>query len=290
MKTVIICFFVFAAFCVQAKIEPMTKLAIQVASLPTNGPYPTGTIIDTPEGECPLAGGDRGGLPPAPMNGSGFSENQTEIRCPVFESESCCSGTFAHLVTGFLDINNKDCQDIMADYYCALCDPNSANFTVVYNTGTANISEIVVCTEFCETLYDRCVDSQFNDNDDDDANNVRVIQPSISKQAFCAGGENIRRLANLTTTCYNQIGAAGGKSGCFIATAAYGSDMNVHVWKLRIFRDQYLHGSAVGDKFVDLYYTYSPYVADFIAQHEWAKAATRMLLWPVVTMVETLFV
>jgi len=77
-------------------------------------------------------------------------------------------------------------------------------------------------------------------------------------------------------------GGGGGGGGCFIATAAYGSHMESHVKTLREFRDRFLLTNSVGKVFVDLYYTYSPPVADFIARHETLQAAVRLSLLPVV--------
>lgn len=75
---------------------------------------------------------------------------------------------------------------------------------------------------------------------------------------------------------------SGGGGGCFIATAAYGSLLEPHVTMLRRFRDSYLLTHRPGQIFVDFYYTYSPPIADFIAQHDNLRALVRVILWPLV--------
>jgi hypothetical protein len=74
----------------------------------------------------------------------------------------------------------------------------------------------------------------------------------------------------------------GGGGGCFIATAAYGSPMEGHVKILRDFRDRFLLTNFAGKAFVDMYYRYSPPVADFIADHETLRASARLCLLPIV--------
>ena len=75
-------------------------------------------------------------------------------------------------------------------------------------------------------------------------------------------------------------------SKCFIATAAFGSSMAPDVMVLRQFRDRYLKTNALGQMFVDAYYSVSPPIANFIAQHDTLRAATRAVLSPIIFTVK----
>ncbi len=75
---------------------------------------------------------------------------------------------------------------------------------------------------------------------------------------------------------------SGGKKWCFIATAAYDSPLHPYVNTLRDFRDTYLMPSKIGGKIVDIYYKYSPFVANFITKHKALKAAVRFSLLPMI--------
>jgi len=75
-------------------------------------------------------------------------------------------------------------------------------------------------------------------------------------------------------------GGGGGGGGCFIATAAYGSMLDPHVNILRQFRDQFLLTNRPGRIFVQLYYTFSPPLADLIARSDLLKNVTRFFLFP----------
>ena len=75
-------------------------------------------------------------------------------------------------------------------------------------------------------------------------------------------------------------GGGSGGGGCFIATAAFGSELEPHVYLLKQFRDQILLPKRWGKQFVALYYKYSPPVADMIGQHEILKGVVRVMLYP----------
>ena len=80
----------------------------------------------------------------------------------------------------------------------------------------------------------------------------------------------------------SSVSGGGSGGGCFIATAAYGSLLEPHVALLREFRDSYLLTNTAGKTFVSLYYTYSPPIADYIAEHEFLKKVVRLLLLPLI--------
>jgi hypothetical protein len=79
----------------------------------------------------------------------------------------------------------------------------------------------------------------------------------------------------------NPDGSSSGSGGCFIATAAFGSEMERHVGVLRNFRDQILLANTIGRKFVSLYYRFSPPIADFLRDHAVAREAVKQALIPV---------
>ena len=79
---------------------------------------------------------------------------------------------------------------------------------------------------------------------------------------------------------------SGSKGFCFIATAAYGSYLDPHVRVLRDFRDRHLMSNPFGRMFVAAYYRTSPPIADYISRHQTIKTIVRVLLTPLVFVVE----
>ena len=71
-------------------------------------------------------------------------------------------------------------------------------------------------------------------------------------------------------------------SGCFIATAAYGTPMVAEIQILREFRDEYLLTNPLGQALVNIYYRVSPPIAEFITAHPRLKTIVRAGLAPAV--------
>jgi hypothetical protein len=77
-------------------------------------------------------------------------------------------------------------------------------------------------------------------------------------------------------------------SPCFVATATYGSPMAAEVETLRRFRDRYLMTHTPGRAFVAVYYAVGPYFADAIRDSPRLRAASRVLLEPLVALAHLL--
>jgi len=75
-------------------------------------------------------------------------------------------------------------------------------------------------------------------------------------------------------------------SGCFVATAAFGSALEPRVQALRAVRDELRPRSVAFSTAVDLYYQSGPPAAALIARSESARALVRTLLGPVVSLAQ----
>lgn len=141
--------------------------------------------------------------------------------------------------------------------------PAGASVTVKAKSGTLDYHEKK------RPVLDFVVSS--SDIDYATANNLRTDQLVIPETPDCIVG-------------YDDTAA--GASGCFIATAAYGSPLEPHVVALRHFRDQYLARTALGRSFIRFYYRHSPPLATVVARHQSLRFLVRVLLTPLVLLIE----
>ena len=75
--------------------------------------------------------------------------------------------------------------------------------------------------------------------------------------------------------------------GCLIATATYGSEMSQQVQQLRELRDNQLlqteSGSAFMGTFNDIYYSFSPIIADYERENPYFKEAVKIVITPMIS-------
>jgi hypothetical protein len=83
--------------------------------------------------------------------------------------------------------------------------------------------------------------------------------------------------------------SSGSGSGCFIATAAFGSYRAPEVILLQKFRDRVLLTNAPGRLFVEYYYRLSPSLAGVISQYDSLRSATRLALKPLIFTIQHRF-
>jgi hypothetical protein len=66
-----------------------------------------------------------------------------------------------------------------------------------------------------------------------------------------------------------------GSSDCFIATAAYGTPHQKEIDRLRKVRDDILYPNTLGTLLADLYYFFSPPIAEWVSRKYWRRALIR---------------
>ena len=79
----------------------------------------------------------------------------------------------------------------------------------------------------------------------------------------------------------------GNGGGCLIATATYGSEMAIEVQQLRELRDNQLlqtqSGTAFMGIFNDVYYSFSPIIADYERENPLFKEAVKLAITPMIS-------
>ena len=119
----------------------------------------------------------------------------------------------------------------------------------------------------------------------------QTAEPAAVEPAVVAEPEMIEPTSTLECAPGTELSADGSQcvaanadSGCLIATAAYGTELASQVQALREIRDGTLYSTESGSQFMaafnDVYYSFSPAVADLEREHPAVRSAVRALLSP----------
>jgi len=135
---------------------------------------------------------------------------------------------------------------------------SSAN-NLVYGTWTLKV---------CAPEYDVCVQESFTINEPVALLDDVATQTEEESHILAEGGSE-----------------EGG--GCLIATATYGSEMAPQVQQLRELRDNQLLNTASGTAFMgafnDVYYSFSPIIADYERENPYFKEAVKLAITPMIS-------
>jgi len=97
------------------------------------------------------------------------------------------------------------------------------------------------------------------------------------------GTEDVNGICQVIQT--KEKSSKGG--GCLIATATYGSEMSQQVQQLRELRDNQLLQTASGTAFMgmfnDIYYVFSPIIADYERENPLFKEAVKIAITPIIS-------
>ena len=114
---------------------------------------------------------------------------------------------------------------------------------------------------------------------DNFANNILKFNESINSFEILSQKDLIMKSSTEKAT------EEGG--GCLIATATYGSEMAIEVQQLRELRDNQLlnteSGTAFMGTFNDIYYSFSPIIADYERENPYFKEAVKLAITPMIS-------
>ena len=188
------------------------------------------------------------------------------------------------LITFKLTVDNPGDTAVVTVY---LSEPAPAGATwYIYDpiNGWQDYSDYATFSEDGMSVTLELVDGGFGDADGT-ANGIIVVGASGFSSASDGDGNGEGDPGDGGdggTPVAPSVDDGGGAGGCFIATADYGSQMELHAKALGEFRERLLFTSHLGRAFVDLYYTCSPPVAEFIATHDQLRLMVRWSLLPLV--------
>jgi hypothetical protein len=114
-----------------------------------------------------------------------------------------------------------------------------------------------------------------------------TISEKVEPKITTAPTSEIKTSTEVITTNPESEGG-----GCLIATATYGSELAPEVQKLRELRDNSLLGTESGTNFInlfnDVYYSFSPIIADYERENPVFKEAVKLFITPMIASLSIL--
>ena len=112
-----------------------------------------------------------------------------------------------------------------------------------------------------------------------------IPEPVMEQEVNCGTGtESVNGVCEVIQTEEKSSGKGG---GCLIATATYGSEMANEVQQLRELRDNQLLNTESGTAFIgmfnDIYYSFSPIIADYERENPYFKEAVKLAITPLIS-------
>jgi hypothetical protein len=105
---------------------------------------------------------------------------------------------------------------------------------------------------------------------------------TVEKDGICVVDTNAQ-----TEKVVAEEKSSEGGGGCLIATATYGSEMSQQVQQLRELRDNQLLNTESGTQFMgmfnDVYYSFSPIIADYERENPLFKEAVNLAITPMIS-------
>jgi len=117
---------------------------------------------------------------------------------------------------------------------------------------------------------------------------------AIQNQKIIAQGSTEAQFAEvfINGKCVSSFGTGPGGGGCLIATATFGTELAPQVQQLRELRDNYLMKSESGSSFMmgfnQLYYLFSPTIADLERESSVFKEVVKLTITPLISSLSIL--
>ena len=116
---------------------------------------------------------------------------------------------------------------------------------------------------------------------------VEVSAPEPSNDPVCGLGTMLQDGVCVVDTTKDVSTGKSSGGGCLIATATYGSELAPEVQKLRELRDNALLTTTSGTSFMnffnDVYYSFSPYIADYERENPVFKEMVKLTITPLLS-------